>query len=71
MENYSTKSISQSLLEEIAESLRHVSPYGSVEIFVQDNVVTQITVRNIRKTTTTQKIKSLPNLKDRILAQSL
>ena len=51
MDQYSTQTISPMLLEEIAQALKHVSPYGSVEIFVQDNVVTQITVRNIKKTT--------------------
>lgn len=38
-----------SLLSEIQEALEHVS-YGSIEIFVQNKVVTQITVRNIKKT---------------------
>ena len=71
MDQYSTKTISSSLLDEIAEALKHVSPYGSVEIYVQDNVVTQITVRNIKKTSITPKIKSIPSLKGRMLAQSL
>lgn len=47
---FSTKKISKTLVEEIKTSLRSVTSYGSVEIFVQDNVVTQITVRNIKKT---------------------
>ena len=47
---YSTKRISKALLEEITSSLKSVSPYGSVEIYVQDNTVTQITIRNIKKT---------------------
>lgn len=50
MEKYSTQTISDTLLEEIRTALKNVSPYGSVEIYVQNNVVTQITVRNIRKT---------------------
>jgi hypothetical protein len=37
------------LLEEIKEALQSVK-YGSIEIFVQNKVVTQITVRNIHKT---------------------
>ena len=37
------------LISEIKNALKSVR-YGSVEIFVQDNTVTQITVRNIRKT---------------------
>ena len=47
---YSTKKISKTLVDEIKASLRSVSSHGSIEIFVQDNVVTQITVRNIKKT---------------------
>jgi hypothetical protein len=43
------KVISQNLLSEIKEALESVK-YGSIEIFVQNKVVTQITVRNIHKT---------------------
>lgn len=63
IETYSTNSISETLVDEIRQALKHVSPYGSVEIYVQDSVVTQITVRNIKKTTqvTKQKIESKIN----------
>ncbi|GEM_PF-2492468 len=37
------------LISEIKNALRSVK-YGSVEIIVQDSTVTQITVRNIKKT---------------------
>ena len=37
------------LITEIHNALKNVR-FGSVEIFVQDSVVTQITVRNIKKT---------------------
>lgn len=37
------------LISEIKNALQSVR-YGSVEIFIQDNTVTQITVRNIKKT---------------------
>jgi len=47
---YSVKKISSTLLLDLKKSLRSVNDYGSVEIFVQDGVVTQITVRNIKKT---------------------
>ena len=50
MTPYSTKKISKRLIVEIKDALKSVSQYGSVEIYVQDNVVTQITVRKIRKT---------------------
>lgn len=48
--DYSVKRISDTLIKELMLALKSVQDYGSVEIFVQDGVVTQITVRNIRKT---------------------
>lgn len=50
MNKYSTVSVSKDLVEEIIQALRSVSDYGSLEIYVQNNMVTQITVRNIKKT---------------------
>ena len=50
MNKYSTVSVSKDLVEEIIQALRSVSDYGSLEIYVQNNLVTQITVRNIKKT---------------------
>lgn len=44
------KNISEELLEEIAEALKNIRGWGSVEIFMQDYKVVQITERNIRKT---------------------
>ena len=44
--------LSPSLIEEIVHSLKMIHGYGSLEIYVQDNTVTQITVRNIKKTST-------------------
>lgn len=44
------KNISTDLIEEIARALHNVGGFGSIEIYVQDHSVTQITVRNIRKT---------------------
>lgn len=49
MTNSNQKQISNHLLSEIKNSLESVQ-YGSIEIFVQNRVVTQITVRNIHKT---------------------
>ena len=48
--DYSTKNISESLLEEIKKSLMGIEGYGSVEIYVQKGIVSQITIRNIKKT---------------------
>lgn len=50
MVDYSTKKITQDLIAEIKDALKNVRGWGSVEIYVQDNRVTQITERNIRKT---------------------
>ncbi len=59
MRDYSTKSVTNELLSEIAEALQNVRGWGSVEIFVQDFKVVQIIERNIRKTNQIQNaIKS-------------
>lgn len=50
MVDYSTKKITKDLVEEIKQALKNVRGWGSVEIYVQDSKVTQITERNIRKT---------------------
>lgn len=47
--SYSTQRITSTLMDEVKRALHKVT-YGSIEIIVQDNVVTQITVRNIKKT---------------------
>lgn len=48
--DYSTKKISDTLILEIVEALKNIRGWGSVEIFVQDYKVVQITERNIKKT---------------------
>lgn len=48
--NYSTKKVTKTLVENIKQALKSVDSYGSVELFIQDNVVTQITTRSIKKT---------------------
>lgn len=50
MVDYSTKKITKDLLEEVRFALKNVRGWGSVEIYVQDYKVTQITERNIKKT---------------------
>lgn len=47
--DYSTKIVSPTLMEEIKRSLINLD-YGSLEIFVHNCEVTQITKRHIRKT---------------------
>lgn len=42
--------ISPKLVTELKDALQAVGSYGSVEVFVQNNEITQITVRNIKKT---------------------
>ncbi len=51
MGNYSNKNISESLMTEVKSALQSVKSFGSVEIYIQKGTVTQITVRNIKKTT--------------------
>ena len=52
MKKYSTKHITTDLMQEIVEALKNIRGWGSVEIFVQENNVVQITERNIKKTYT-------------------
>jgi hypothetical protein len=49
MSDYSTKKLSEFALQEIASTLTGLE-YGSVEIFVHDNRISQITKREIKKT---------------------
>ena len=49
MNDYSTKNTSPALLEEIADALKNIRGWGSVEIYVQNFKVVQITERNIKK----------------------
>ena len=50
MVDYSTQKISPELVNELKVALKSIKGYGSVEIYIQDNTVTQITIRNIKKT---------------------
>jgi hypothetical protein len=50
MVDHSTKRITIQLIEELKQALKSISGYGSVEVIVQDDKVTQISVRNIKKT---------------------
>ena len=47
---HKANSISDKLLEDIKLALLNVGNYGSVELFIQEGTVTQITTRNIKKT---------------------
>jgi hypothetical protein len=46
---YSTKRISEKLIKELIKSIRSINGWGSVEIFIQDYSVMQITEKNIKK----------------------
>lgn len=51
MIDHSVKRVSSDLIEEIKQALKSVgNGWGSVEIFIQDFKMTQITARNIKKT---------------------
>ncbi len=51
--DYSITKISKTLVKEIVTALKSVKSFGSVEIYIQNGSVTQITVRNIKKTKAT------------------
>lgn len=44
------KNLPTKFLQEIEQSLKEIKGWGSVEIFVQDHKIIQITHRSIRKT---------------------
>ncbi|HVT01495.1 MAG TPA: DUF2292 domain-containing protein [Patescibacteria group bacterium] len=48
-DEYSTKNISKKLVEELLESIKNIRGWGTVEIVIQDHLVTQITEKNIKK----------------------
>lgn len=50
MADYSTKRVGTDLLEEIKQALKEVKGWGSIEIYIQNHKVVQITSRNIKKT---------------------
>lgn len=50
MDDYSTQNVSAFLLEELKRAVESVPDYGSVEIYVQNGQVSQISVRKIKKT---------------------
>ncbi len=60
MNKYSTRSLSTSLVDEVLQSIKQVEGFGSVEIYIQDNVVTQITVRQIKKTSSQKQTLDKP-----------
>jgi hypothetical protein len=52
--DFSTKKITPDLIDEIKTSLQQLD-WGSIEIFVQDSTVVQITRRQIKKTASLAK----------------
>jgi hypothetical protein len=50
MADYSVRRVTTDLVDEIKQALKSVKGWGSVEIYVQDHRVTQLTTRNIKKT---------------------
>ena len=51
MNKKSTAEMNEALVKEITTALKNIRGWGSVEIYVQDYKVVQITERNIKKTT--------------------
>jgi hypothetical protein len=56
MQDYSIKNISPKLLGDVREAIESVESFGSVEIYIQNGYVSQISIRHIKKTSAT-----LPN----------
>lgn len=50
-DSYSVENISPALMEELSDAIKSVRDYGSVEVYVQNGTVTQISTRKIKKTT--------------------
>lgn len=57
MNNYSTKEVSKELIAEISEAVKNVRGWGSVEIYVQNFKVVQITERSIKKTNVSNSLE--------------
>jgi hypothetical protein len=53
--HYCTKSVSDKLKAEIVSSIQNINGWGSVEIFIQDFNVIQITEKNIKKPNNNRK----------------
>lgn len=50
MADYSAQKITRELISEVHQALKNIKGWGSVEIFVQNGKVVQITQRSIKKT---------------------
>jgi hypothetical protein len=48
-QDLATGKVSKRLLDEIITSIQSVRGWGSIEIFIQNNIITQITEKNIKK----------------------
>lgn len=72
MTDYSTQHISSALINEIVSALQSVNHYGSVEIYVQNSTITQITIRNIKKTSVSinDSIQEQKKMKSRVVVIS-
>jgi hypothetical protein len=56
-----TYDLPDALLEELSRALSGMT-FGSIELYVQNGVVTQITVRNIKKTSVNMKEKKTQHI---------
>lgn len=54
---YSTKKISDILIRDITSAIKSVQDFGSVELYVQEGCVTQITTRTIKRTAGSKAVK--------------
>ena len=54
--DYSTRNVSKELIAEIVEALTNIRGWGSVEIYVQDSKVVQITERKIGRASCRERV---------------
>ena len=58
-DDFNTKKISSKLINEVISSIQNIRGWGTVEIIIQDHLVTQITEKNIKKPLLNGQSKSL------------
>lgn len=67
---FSTQEISPQLVSQVIDAIKNKA-YGSVEIYISDYTVTQITERVINKVSRPKKYKGVPVAVDKRLAETV
>ena len=66
---FSTQNISPQLVSQVIDAIKNKA-YGSVEIYISNYTVTQITERVINKVVNPKKFKSVPMAADKRLTET-